>query len=109
MSVVVALLQQQQQQQQLLQSDNTTVDTTTSILRRKSFDTALNASVRLQNDWRQGRIQSYDIVDLWLNDVIEYDDEKEIQQILDRVNVLVTTPYNEKGVISVKASNRAEL
>jgi hypothetical protein len=112
LGILVTLMLEQQHQKQYSASNATihgaTTSTTTGV---NGFDLALSTSLETQSQWLAGNVSNHEIVDTWLNQLFLHFDEDfiEMEEVVNRINVLITAPYDERGVLSVKATSRTEL
>ena len=86
-----------------------------ALMQVANLDTTLDTCFNIQAQWESGNITTYDMVDQFVEELIltgDTEDDPQRQrmfEILNRVNILVTTPYSAHGVVSSKASNQTEL
>lgn len=74
-----------------------------------SVHDAVETTYGIQQSWMVGNMSRFDLVDRFLDEILEHSEEAEerIEQFLPNLNVLVTS--RENGVEVVQANNRQEL
>ena len=93
-----------------------------ALMQVANLDATLDTCFNIQAQWESGNITTYDMVDQFVEELIltsgtgDVDDpqrqrqqQRRMFEILNRVNILVTTPYGTHGVVSTKATNQTEL
>ena len=92
-----------------------------ALMQKANLETTIDTCFNIQAQWESGNISTYNMVDQFVEELIIIDDSddghhlqqqqqrRRMHELLNRVNILVTTPYGRHAAVSAKATNMTEL